>query len=70
MFRKSEEILKFCGVISVDEFVAGAADAEDVLRLGWIVLDFLSDVGDVAVHSSGGHRNIILPPDSVQEFIP
>ena len=39
--------MKFRGAISIDEFIAGAADAEDVLRTGGVLFDLFSDVGDM-----------------------
>src|SRR5215469_15860882 len=58
-----------CGVIrSWDKFVSCAVDGEEMLRIGWIALQLLSQLENLIVDRAR-RRITVVSPDLVQKFI-
>jgi len=60
---QSQVSLKFC--LSAGEFIPQSVHGEYELRMPWIVLNLLSQPGDVDVNSPCGRHGVVAP-DFVQ----
>ena len=56
------------GAYLFDEAIAESVNGNDVLRLGWIRFDFLTQPGDMVVNRAR-NRVATIPPNFVEQLI-